>query len=400
VGKATSLLRHEHVTVWFYDIVPELCEPLHLTIEEVNTQSDIIFVAVPTPMNVDGTCNTRIVESVLSKLHHPCVILRSTLPVGFSDRFNCFFMPEFLTEHNWPSDFFHCPLWIFGTPSAGRDKGELDVCREKITTLMTSAKKANKITSDTVLFCQNQEAEMIKLVRNNFLSTKVVFFNHIFDLCQALNINYEIIAQGVGADLRIGHSHTHVNGKDYRGYGGTCFPKDTNSLYHIFQENSVKAPLLEANLYSNEYIYNNHKPWLSIYNRAITEFEGSIVVYIGLDTILKKQVVQRLDHDKTTIIIGMDMSDVFHDIHHERYMFKQTNLCEKLFIPKCHKVVHYIPYHHKKHDMLTTMRIWINVLDFCRVHRIPLHLFLEKRQSQQIFIEASNVLEDVTVEQI
>lgn len=396
VGKATSLLRHEHVTVWFYDILPELCEPLHLTIDQVNAQSDIIFVAVPTPMNVDGTCNTTIVESVLSRLHHPCIVLRSTLPVGFSDRFNCFFMPEFLTEDNWPSDFYHCPLWIFGVPQID-DTKQLDACQQNIKKLMTSAKNANKITSDNVLFCQNREAEMIKLVRNNFLSTKVVFFNHIFDLCRALNIDYNMVARGVGADTRIGLSHTRVNGKEYRGYGGTCFPKDTNSLFHIFQENNIKAPLLEANLYSNEYVYQSQKPWLSKYNRAITEFPGMVIVCIGLDKMLKKHIEHYLRQDDTTIVVGMDRFNLFQDLGHERYMFKHTNLCEKIFIPKCHRVVHYL---HTNHDMLTTMKIWVNVLDFCRVYRLPLHLFIEKRQSQQIFIDSSNVLEHVTIEQI
>jgi len=379
VGKATNLLHNDNVIVWFYDIVPELCNPINLTFDTINKQSDIVFICVPTPMNVDGSCNTKIVESVLKKLNHPCVILRSTVPIGFADRHNCFFMPEFLTEKNWPQDFYNCPLWVFGTPQYHSNLSDFYT---KIEYLMNSAHNHQKIKSKEILFCTNKEAEMIKLVRNNFLSTKVVFFNHIWDLCQKLDIDYKHVIEGVGADDRIGFSHTAVDGVQYRGYGGTCFPKDTNSLFHILQENDIVAPLIEGNLYANEYFFCPDKKWLSMYNRAITELNGTIVLYVGVDSKLTSRI--KADLKNGDYVITLDQKDRL-TIDHANYYFKKTNLTEKIFIPKCDKVIYYIP---ETRPLLESMEIWIQVRKFCSAYQLPLLLILDNNTSQQFWIQS------------
>lgn len=56
-------------------------------------------------MNIDGSCDTSIIENVLKQIHHPNIIIRSTIPLGFCDKYNVYFMPEFLTEANWRKDF-------------------------------------------------------------------------------------------------------------------------------------------------------------------------------------------------------------------------------------------------------------------------------------------------------
>ena len=76
-----------------------------------------------------------------------------------------------------------------------------------------------------------REAEMSKYVRNCFLATKVSFFNEIYTICQASNINYDNMIEGVKCDHRIGDSHCQVPGSDGKyGFGGTCFPKDLNAF--------------------------------------------------------------------------------------------------------------------------------------------------------------------------
>lgn len=380
VGKATNLLHNDNIIVWFYDIVPELCNPINLTFETINEKSDIVFICVPTPMNVDGSCNTKIVESVLKKLlNHPCVIIRSTVPIGFADSHNCFFMPEFLTEKNWPQDFYNCPLWVFGTPQYHSNLSDFYT---KIEYLMDSAHNFGKIKSKDILFCTNKEAEMIKLVRNNFLSTKVVFFNHIWDLCQKLDIDYKHVIEGVGADDRIGFSHTAVDGVQYRGYGGTCFPKDTNSLFHILQENDIVAPLIEGNLYANEYFFCQDKKWLSMYNRAITELSGTIILYVGTHSELCSKM--QADLQNGNYVIALDECDAC-SINHPNYYFKKTNLTQKIFIPKCDKVICYIP---ESRPLLESMEIWIQVRKFCSTYQLPLLLILDNNTSQQFWIQS------------
>lgn len=86
-----------------------------------------------------------------------------------------------------------------------------------------------------------REAEMAKYMTNAFLALKVTFANEIFDLCTALDVEYDKVREAVTADLRIGASHFDVNDGGYRGYGGKCFPKDTKALLELGER--MQAPL-------------------------------------------------------------------------------------------------------------------------------------------------------------
>ena len=90
---------------------------------------------------------------------------------------------------------------------------------------------------------------------NVFLAYKVAYFNKIFDFCKATGMNYTKVRQGVTADHRIGKSHTQVPGIDNdRGFGGTCFPKDINSLIVQMESNDVNADMLKEVWKYNEQI--------------------------------------------------------------------------------------------------------------------------------------------------
>ena len=89
------------------------------------------------------------------------------------------------------------------------------------------------IECDEVQFCSCSEAEFLKLAKNCFLAFKVGIFNEFYDLCNSYNINYENVKKLISKDTRIGITHMNVPGYNQkRGFGGTCFPKDFNSLYH------------------------------------------------------------------------------------------------------------------------------------------------------------------------
>jgi UDPglucose 6-dehydrogenase len=362
VGKATGILENPLTTVWYYDVIPELCQPQFLTYEDINNKSDIVFICVPTPMNVDGSCDTTIVSKVLNNLSHPFVVIRSTVPIGFSEEKNCYFMPEFLTEKSWPNDFLNCPLWIYGIPSNSNNEIEF---KNRITNLLDSAKEYGKIKSNEFYFCKCSEAEMIKLIRNNFLSTKVIFFNEIYNLCRKMNLDYESVRYGVGRDPRIGHSHTIVDGIEHSGYGGTCFPKDTNSLYHIYHLNDDHSNILEANLYANEYIYNFNKKWLNMYNRAITEFNGSIKVFVNISKSEKDNILKLLD-DSNNIVIVLDETDKL-EINNSRFFFKICDITHKLFIPKVNEIYYYINSDDSHTKQIKSL---LNVLEFGNKYNI------------------------------
>ena len=264
VGRAMTLLR-PGVDVLVWDIDPNKCEPFNLTFEQFVNDVELIFVAVPTPMNPDGTCHLNIVRSVVNKIkehdYEKQIVLRSTVPPGTCDSMDVSFMPEFLTEKNWAHDFKNCEQWIIGTDNT--------LIYNKIKTIFSQAKSSDSVVNDKIIQTTPAEAEMIKYVKNCYLATKVSFFNEIHNTCQAANINFENVRSVACEDTRIGPGHSTVPGHDGKmGYGGTCFPKDMNALTKFMEQHNVVSHVLSGAVIRNETIDRVEKDWLCDTGRA------------------------------------------------------------------------------------------------------------------------------------
>ena len=271
VGKATQQLKHSNIDMFIYDIRPELCIPDGLKLSDMD-QCDIIFVCVPTPMEVSGNCHLSIVESVMHELSTVIdpfknfVVLRSTVPPGTCDRLGCYFMPEFLTEKNYIQDFIDCENWIIGLRGQPCDDQFQDVIRS----LFQSAKDADQIKHSSVHFLQNKEAEMVKYFRNTYLSVKVSFCNEIEEFCRHKGMDYEMVRMAATLDSRIGSSHSIVPGHDgKRGFGGTCFPKDTNALLYEMNKIGMKSYVLSGALERNKEVDRKEEDWKDNKGRAV-----------------------------------------------------------------------------------------------------------------------------------
>jgi UDPglucose 6-dehydrogenase len=274
VGKATCILKNNNVGIKIYDIDPDLCSPLGTRIEDLK-DCDLIFVSVPTPMDKNGKCYLGIVEKVVNQLKEKGVVnepqnhivIRSTVLPGTSDRLGCYFMPEFLTEKNFFEDFRTCKDWIFGLRG---DPVSDQIFKNKIKNLFTIAKEHQCIESNITHFVPNKEAEMIKYFRNCFLAMKVSFCNEIYDYCKITNIDYETVRDLATSDQRIGASHSKVPGHDgMRGYGGTCFPKDTKALLGSFRDHGISAHLFEAMNHRNDTVDRPQKDWNDNIGRSV-----------------------------------------------------------------------------------------------------------------------------------
>lgn len=228
-----------------YDIQKECTET---SISDVVRKAEIIFVCVPTPMNLDGTCNTSIVESVLDEIskvevsHRPICVLKSTITPGTTNTLaekyptiTVSFNPEFLTEKNYINDFLSQVNIIVGfVNNISEVKPVVDLYWQRFPN-----SSVNIITA--------KEAEMIKYVANTFLATKVAYLNEIWQICQKTGINYDHMIGILGNDTRLGHTHWNVPGHDGKfGFGGTCFPKDINALIQYAKSNGQNTPLLDA----------------------------------------------------------------------------------------------------------------------------------------------------------
>lgn len=284
VGQATALLEgcslNDQISVTIYDIDQAKCKPQNLSFETfVMTSFDFVFVCVPTPMTLEGDCYVDTVKKCVNKFQSinkdSHVIIRSTVPIGFCDTLdNAFFMPEFLTEANWEHDFRNNDI-IVGYPSS-LSLNEQQQFQSKFSRLINAAETLQTFQKCIqVTFTTSRVAEAVKYFRNCFLALKVGFCNEMYDLCEKTNVDYQQVAEIACNDTRIGMSHSKVPGPDgQRGYGGTCFPKDMNSLFHQQLTHNVQSYIIAACLERNELKDRPQKDWCNLpqfKNRAIID---------------------------------------------------------------------------------------------------------------------------------
>ena len=269
VGKATLTLQCDDIEVLCYDINPDLCVPKGTTLHDLMACC-AVFVSVPTPINAAGKTSMKYVDAVLAQLRELSyggfTVIRSTVPVGTSDQYNCCFMPEFLTEKNAIHDFVNNSNWIFG---CNYDETK-DAFMELMTSIIRTAHAHKKIAHDRITFMHTKEAEMVKYFRNTFLATKISFCNEIHAFCDKQGIDYARMVDVAAEDARICKSHTAVPGHDGRfGFGGTCFPKDISSLRAQMADADVQHYVIDAVIHRNDTIDRAEKDWMHDIGRAV-----------------------------------------------------------------------------------------------------------------------------------
>ena len=260
------------IDVLIYDINPNLCKPPGITLEEVDRECDLLFLCVPTPLGHDGTYYTKILEDTIARCSNPYKIIRSTIPVGFAAKHRCYFMPEFLTEASWENDFRSMKEWIVGIPprdtslssssAAAAEEEHEEEFKKRISKLIQRSHKNGSIDSRAIVFCHTNEAEMLKLMKNCFLSAKVGIMNEFFDFSHATQTNFAEVVNLAKLDPRMGTSHFQVPGPDgRRGFGGTCFPKDTHSLYCQMTAEGILPHIYPAILTRNDTYDRPEREW-------------------------------------------------------------------------------------------------------------------------------------------
>ena len=219
-------------------------------------KSDFVFVCVPTPMSDNGKSDLSLINEVFEKAElkksEASFIIKSTVPVGTTDSLsekhkslNIFHSPEFLTARSAKIDFI-CPSRnIIGYPSRGDCINKASYCYERLNILKDFFK--NRFPGVPCIVMKSKESEFVKYIANCFFATKVSFFNEMFLLSEELDLDWQTLINGVMSDGRIGISHFQVPGHDGdMGFGGTCFPKDINSLISTMKENNLNPLVLQA----------------------------------------------------------------------------------------------------------------------------------------------------------
>lgn len=263
LGRACARGFIEHVQdVKIFDVQPERSTVYHLA--DAAT-CDIVFIALPTPANPDGTCNTLYIEDFLRTAQleeywrpESCYVIRSTVPVGFTlresekreHRLPLLHSPEFLTARCALTDFQIPARNIIGYPTSivWNSRTPLESAYDALYDLYEQ-----RFPGVPLLPMASSESELVKLACNAFFASKVTLFNVFAEVAKASQLDWQNVRDGILSDGRIAHAHTAVPGPSGgSGFGGACLPKDTADLYHCARAAGVDAEILKAVLCRNE----------------------------------------------------------------------------------------------------------------------------------------------------
>lgn len=214
--------------------------------------SEVIFIAVGTPPNEDGSADLSYVlgvaKSIGEKLEHPIVVVdKSTVPVGTADKvretiqaeldsrgeqieFDVISNPEFLREGSAVKDFMYPDRIVVGTSSRKSER------------VMEELYGAFSKKLDRIQFVGIRDAEMIKYAANAMLATKISFMNEVALMCDQFDVDVENVRRGIGSDPRIGPSFIYPG----CGYGGSCFPKDVRAMINMAENAGLTDTIFDA----------------------------------------------------------------------------------------------------------------------------------------------------------
>jgi UDPglucose 6-dehydrogenase len=216
-------------------------------LEEAVEKASVIFLALPTPPQEDGSADLSYILGVAEELgglikDYKVVVDKSTVPVGTAEKvkekialgtdaeFDVVSNPEFLKEGFAVEDFMKPERVIVGTSSERAKEIMLDLYRPFV-------RQGNPI-----MFMDERSAELTKYAANSFLATKISFMNEIANLCEKIGADVDAVRMGIGSDSRIGKRFLFPG----IGYGGSCFPKDVKALAKTSEDADSSLKTLQA----------------------------------------------------------------------------------------------------------------------------------------------------------
>lgn len=228
------------------------------SLPEVLNEQEIVFSAVGTPPDEDGSADLKYVLQVAKTIgqnlnKYLVVVTKSTVPVGTARKvratiqeeldkrgvdvaFDVASNPEFLKEGNAIKDFMSPDRVVVGIES------------ERTKTILTRLYKPFLINNFRVIFMDIPSAEMTKYASNSMLATRISFMNDIANLCECVGADVNMVRQGIGSDTRIGRKFLYAG----CGYGGSCFPKDVKALIKTADDCGYSMEVLKAVEHVNE----------------------------------------------------------------------------------------------------------------------------------------------------
>ncbi len=223
------------------------------SLDEGLDHGEIIFLALPTPEDEDGSADLKYVLGVADEIgkkisSYKVIVDKSTVPVGTSDKvketiakhakseFDVVSNPEFLREGFAIDDFLKPERIIVGSSS------------ERATALMKKLYSPFVRSGNPIIIMDERSAELTKYASNAFLATKITFMNEIANYCELVGADVDHVRIGMGTDSRIGKRFLFPG----IGYGGSCFPKDVKALYKSGKDENYEFKILNSVLEVNK----------------------------------------------------------------------------------------------------------------------------------------------------
>jgi UDPglucose 6-dehydrogenase len=223
------------------------------SLKDAVENSEIIFLALPTPPMEDGSADLKYVLGVAGEIgklltDYRVIVNKSTVPVGTADlvraevakstqvEFDVVSNPEFLREGYAVEDFMKPERVVVGTSS------------DRARKLMDKLYKPFMLSGNPIIFMDERSSELTKYAANSFLATKITFMNEIANLCERVGADVDSVRKGIGSDTRIGKRFLFPG----VGYGGSCFPKDVSALYKTSKQYDYPFRLLQSVMEVNE----------------------------------------------------------------------------------------------------------------------------------------------------
>lgn len=217
------------------------------SLEEGLEHGEVIFLALPTPEDEDGSADLSYVLGVSEQIgklikEYKVIVDKSTVPVGTAEKvhaaikenakcdFDVVSNPEFLREGLAVDDFLKPERIVIGSSS------------EKATRLMEKLYKPYVRSGNPIIVMDEKSAELTKYAANSFLATKITFMNEIANYCEKVGANVDKVRIGMGTDSRIGKRFLFPG----IGYGGSCFPKDVKALHKSGKDENYDFKILES----------------------------------------------------------------------------------------------------------------------------------------------------------
>jgi len=259
VGKAMRQFFEGYYEVRIYDpILPPKKHPWAATKERIN-ECDVAVICAPTPALPDGRCDTSAVEESVRWVECPLIVLKSTVPVGTTDRLQdetgktIVFSPEYCGEstywspYKFDTEIKETPFFTFG--------GSPEATSQLVGLYLPITGPVKTYRQTTA-----RAAELAKYMANTYFATKIAFCYEFAGICKAVGVDYYQVRELFLLDPRVEPMHTAVFEGNARPFSGKCLPKDLNALIAFSKEAGYHPELLAEVQRSNERISKLRQP--------------------------------------------------------------------------------------------------------------------------------------------